>query len=540
MSTVSLDVARYKRLAIRSADTWQGGLFRLPMWIQERDADPPYRPVGAFWRSVRTGLIWIRIEPQPRTANAELALRALLEFAKKHERELVGRPARIEVPNARFAEELGQLLDDRDTAIAVVEDQPEVHEALRELGERETGPLPRGLLETPGVTVEHVRRFAEAACEFYQGEPWEALEPEDLVAVDIPGLDSEMRYLVVTGTSRETRGIMFYGGRDQFERFRRHPPTSGKKPRMWIVAFDPIDDLPFADVDAWEDLTLPVAAVDAYPRPGLVLPTDSLVRPDARRLAHLEAILRALTATTDDEFDAGEWTRQVETAEGAVTVRLSLPQLLEQMAGKDLSDAPADADGRIADLRFHLERALRRAGRAARSADTSEDAARLVEETLNASTVRPMARNRCQQLLKSARRNWRMRRMPAAAGAESSWPARPWRCIRTALTPGRPLESGRSISIVRGSDMARRSPRASVLLGPTCLRRGISGKPLKPGPTCVRDSRWRTAWRLPVRLTKPSSTIATCCVWIRPTIRPCAADFSSAWLTRSATEMRSR
>ena len=428
MSTVSLDVARYKRLAIRSADTWQGGLFRLPMWIQERDADPPYRPVGAFWRSVRTGLIWILIEPQPRTANAELALRALLEFGKKHERELLGRPAKIEVPNARFAEELGQLLDDRDTAIAVVEDQPEVHEALRELGERDTDPLPRGLLETSGVTVEYVRRFAEAACEFYKGELWEALEPEDLVAVDIPGLDPEMRYLVVTGTSRETRGIMFYRGRDQFERFRRNPPTSGKKPRMWIVAFDHIDDLPFADVDAWEDLTLPVAAVDAYPRPGLVLPTDSWVRPDARRLAHLEAILRALTATTDDEFDLGEWTRQVDTTEGAVTVRLSLPQLLEQMAGKDVSDAPADADGRIADLRFQTEQALRRASRAARSADTPEDAARLVEETLNASAggadgAKQMStEERAQELAHAAYASRGRRRIQLARQALAMYP----------------------------------------------------------------------------------------------------------------------
>ncbi len=384
MSAASLDVARYKRLVVRSADTWQGGLFRLPMWIQEHDDDPPYRPIGAFWRSARTGLIWILIEPQPRTANAELALRALLEFGRKHERELLGRPARIEVPNARFAEELRQLLDDRDTAIAVVEHLPEVTEALRELGEHETGPQPRGLLETPGVTVEHVRRFAEAACEFYEGEPWEALESEDLVAVDIPSLDPEMRYLVVTGTSRETRGIMFYRSRDQFERFRRNPPTMGKKPRMWIVAFDPIDCLPFADVDAWEDLTLPVAAVDAHPRPGLVLPANRLVRPDSRRLAHLEAILRALSATTDDEFDAGEWSRQVDTAEGSVTVRLSLPRLLEQIAGTDDSHAPHDEGRRVAELRFQMEQVLHRASQAARSADTPEDVTRLVAEAMSA------------------------------------------------------------------------------------------------------------------------------------------------------------
>jgi tetratricopeptide (TPR) repeat protein len=383
MAAARLDVARYKRLAIRSADTWQGGLFRLPMWIQEHDNDPPYRPTGAFWRSVRTGLIWILIEPQPRTASAELALHGLLEFGQKHERELMGRPARIEVSNARFAEELRQLLDDRDTTIAVVEHLAEVSEALREFGERNSGPLTRGLMETPGVTFEHVRHFAEAACEFYRSEPWEALEPDDLVAVDVPGLDSEMRYLVVTGTTRETRGVMFYGTRDHFERFRLRPPTSGKKPRMWIVAFDPIDYLPFADVDAWEDLALPFAAADAYPRPGLVTPTDNLVRPDAGQLVHLEAILRALARTTDDEFDAGEWMRQVETAEGSVTVRLSLPRLVEQLAGKDASDAPFEEGGAIAQLRFQMERTLRRAGGAARLADTPEDVARIVEETMS-------------------------------------------------------------------------------------------------------------------------------------------------------------
>jgi tetratricopeptide (TPR) repeat protein len=384
MSTTRLDVARYKRLAIRSVDAWQGGLVRLPMWIQEREGDSPYRPTGAFWRSARTGLIWVLIEPEPRTANAALALRALLEFGQKYERELMGRPARIEVSNARVAEELRELIDDRDTTIAVVEHLPEVEEALRAMAEYESGPMPRGLLETAGVTFEHVRRFAEAACDFYKSEPWEALEPGDLLSVEAPGLDAQMRYLAVTGSTRETRGVMFYATRDQFERFLVNPPTSGRKPRMWIVAFDPIDSLPFADVDAWEDLALPVAADDAYPRPGLVMPTDVLVRPNARQLAHLEAILRTLAATTDDEFDAGEWTRMVDTAEGALTIRLSLPRLLEQMADQSTSGVPFDESaGPIARLRFEMERTLLRASRAGRSAATPEDTARVIERVMS-------------------------------------------------------------------------------------------------------------------------------------------------------------
>jgi tetratricopeptide (TPR) repeat protein len=385
MSTVRLDLARYKRLAIRSVDTWQGGLFRFPMWIQEGDDDPPYRPTGALWRSAHTGLISTLLEPQPGTANAELALRALLEFGQRHERELMGRPARIEVPNAGFAEELRRLLDDRDTTVAVVEQLPEVAEVLRELGEHTAGPLPRGLMETSGVTFEHVRRFAEAACAFYKSEPWEALEPGDVLAVDVPGLDPEMRCLTVTGTTRETRGVMFYATRDQFERFQLNPPTRGKKPRMWIVAFDPIDSLPFADVDAWEDLALPVADTNAYPRPGLVMPTGELVRPGTRQLAHLEAILRALAATTDDEFDTGQWTRHVETTDGSVTVRLSLPFLIEEMADQEPSGEPLGEDaGRFARLRFEMERTLLRASRAARSAATPEDAARVIEQVMAA------------------------------------------------------------------------------------------------------------------------------------------------------------
>ena len=385
VSTARIDLARYKRLAVRSADTWQGGLFRLPMWIQENEDAAPYRPTGAFWRSVSTGLIWCLVEPQPRTANADLALRALLEFGQKHEDALMGRPARIEVPNARFADELRHLLDDRDTTVAVIENLPDVDDALRQFAEYESGPLPRGLMDTPGVTPEHVRRFAAAAAGFYGAEPWEALEPGDLIAIDLPGLDVEMRHLVVTGSTRDSRGVMFFTAQGQFERFMSQPPTSGRKPRMWMIAFDRIDSLPFADVDAWEDLQLPVTADDAYPRPGLTLPDGLLGRPNPTQLAHLEAILRALATTTDDEFDSGEWTKPVDTVEGPMAVRLSLPRLLQQMARESETGAIVDEDpNHVPQMRFAMEQTLRRALRAGRSADTPEEATRLIEEAMAA------------------------------------------------------------------------------------------------------------------------------------------------------------
>ena len=35
MPVSPLELARFKRLALRSSDVWQGGIVRLPAWIQE-------------------------------------------------------------------------------------------------------------------------------------------------------------------------------------------------------------------------------------------------------------------------------------------------------------------------------------------------------------------------------------------------------------------------------------------------------------------------------------------------------------------------
>jgi len=40
---MNFQIERLKRLPQRSKETWQGGLAKLPMWVQERDQEP-YRP----------------------------------------------------------------------------------------------------------------------------------------------------------------------------------------------------------------------------------------------------------------------------------------------------------------------------------------------------------------------------------------------------------------------------------------------------------------------------------------------------------------
>ncbi len=346
MAVSNIDLARFKRLGVRSSDVWQGGIVRLPLWIEGKRDDPPYRARGAFWFSTRTGLVWVKTEDAPHTAGVDLGLHGLIDFAKKYERDLMGRPSRIEVTDAAFARDLAALLDDRDTTIAVVADLPNVRGALRafETFQNEDEPMPAPLLDSPGVTIEVVRGFADAAARFYAANLWHAFTPDDdLIVVESPVVDPALQHFVITGSTRILRGLTFFASREHFERFVAHPPTGNRrKPLIWMLSFDPIDWLPFGDVDAWTDYDLPVAAPDAYPRPGLIQPYGGLARPDAGRLAFLEAVLRAMAESTDEDFDSGRWTRRVETTGGPVEVRLSLPGLLDAIAAET---DPATAGG---------------------------------------------------------------------------------------------------------------------------------------------------------------------------------------------------
>jgi hypothetical protein len=60
----SLRCARFTRLPRRAADTWQGGLIRMPVWI-DREDDTPYRPWGGVWVSLETGLVNVKLGESP-------------------------------------------------------------------------------------------------------------------------------------------------------------------------------------------------------------------------------------------------------------------------------------------------------------------------------------------------------------------------------------------------------------------------------------------------------------------------------------------
>ncbi|MBI3029330.1 MAG: hypothetical protein HYY64_07470 [Candidatus Rokubacteria bacterium] len=331
MSQVSsLIVERFKRLPRLSDDRWQGGLVRLPSWIDHGPEGKPYRPWAGVWVSLKTGLINLKLEPEPGAHDWTLALEALLEFGLK--RSLAGcRPGGLEVADEGLGSRLLDGLGDGELALTVSPGLPAVRQVLAAMSEQMAGvPLPPDGLGAPGVTVDRMRAFAEAAKRFYEAAPWRYLSDEDLIHVEAPAAQRGLRHVTVLGAARRTFGLGFFESEaDHNEVQERLEPEALMERARWSLFFGPISEMPFGDADLWEEHGLPVAGDDAYPVAIRFSPDGKLRRPDAAVLSYLEGLLRALAETTEDEIDQGRWARGIETHDGPATFQLAIPSLLE-------------------------------------------------------------------------------------------------------------------------------------------------------------------------------------------------------------------
>jgi tetratricopeptide (TPR) repeat protein len=354
MSPISPDMlTRFGRLPRNPAEVWQGGAVRIPAWVEKGPDGKPYRPWGAFWVSLRTGVVHEKSDSDGELPAPTLMLEALLEFGLT--RELAGcRPSRVEVADEELAAYLRKALTDAGVAVSVTKDLAAVKDVLAHLAEHMSGkPLPPNAMDGSGVTVDRVRAFAAAASEFYRAAPWRHLSGEDLVHVESP-VAAGLRHLTVLGGAEQTFGLGFYEKLEDFESLfdARNPEEYFEHRGKWAVLYGPITELSFGDADLWEEHGLPVAGDQAYPVAVWFGPGGEIRRPDAGTLADLEGLLLALAATGEDQIDQGRWTKEVRTSDGPKIVTLCLPELLEP-----LDALPKNRPGHVPDRRA-MERVM--------------------------------------------------------------------------------------------------------------------------------------------------------------------------------------
>jgi hypothetical protein len=324
-----IDVERFKKLPQERGEIWQGGLFRMPGWVQEK-GQKPFRPLASIWAGKRTRLVSRPDIVPPGKDPFEVALNNLLNFQVAPGLPAY-RPFAVEVTDPKLAEYLNERLAPAGVRVDCVPRLQAIDEVLSGLAEHMTGrPELPAMLTGRGATVERIRAFSEAAVQFHKAKPWRKLTDQDLVEVRRPAAPDEgLRYLTVLGGGGQVFGMAFFKSVRQFEKALTldDPERFFGKETVWSFTFGPIMEMPFVDADLWEDQQLPVANEQAYPVIAQFSPKDKTHRPEAKTLAFIEGLLRAAAQTTETHLDAGEWSQTVPTFDGSAEYRLALVEV---------------------------------------------------------------------------------------------------------------------------------------------------------------------------------------------------------------------
>jgi tetratricopeptide (TPR) repeat protein len=321
------------------------GMVRMRMAVGP-SARQSYRPRLCLWVDQRTGMIAHFEMTEPLESYLPLVVNSMGGLADR----IGGLPRQVQLRDTQLAMQLRPILERAGVEVVVRESLPMLDEAVSSMQEfkRLGGDPEPGLLDVPGMTLDHLIAFAEAARAFYEARPWRHLIDDDLIAIQSPAGPVGTQFTQVLGAGGQTFGLGFVASRQAHEDLRAGHglPRGG----MWSLLFADIDDIPYDDGEAWERHGLAVAGRRGYPCFARLSKSKDPVypTPHPQQLVWAEGLLRALAGTTEEELDQGRWEKRVETLTGAMTYQLTMPLLLEQMSGKTGADpAMALHAGRI-------------------------------------------------------------------------------------------------------------------------------------------------------------------------------------------------
>ncbi len=351
---LSRRISRFMQLPRRSHDTWQGAVARLPLFAKDAETKQLVRQSVVVWVNLATDAVSRSATPAASPGERERVLEAFVDLGLRNRKVREGRPARLEVQDESLGAYIKNALADGELEVAVLPTLPRVSEEVDDIIHAEYGgPPPPGALDAPGVTVERMRAFADAARHLHVRGLWNDIGREDLIVVEEPAPPDGLGCFVVTDDDG-LAGLEFYWSPEQFDREAAEEADDeiesaeddldesdldGDDPLdddtgegddgrpHWRVDYVRIDQLPVSDVELWADEGLPVAGPEAYPVLIRAVGFREHERAEGGRLAFVEGLLRALADTTEDEIDTGVWTHTVGTADGRVTYRLSMPSL---------------------------------------------------------------------------------------------------------------------------------------------------------------------------------------------------------------------
>jgi tetratricopeptide (TPR) repeat protein len=345
-----LALERLRRLPQRD-DVFELAVVRMPRWVLDESSEGAYRPLIALACSRREGTLADGEMIRPAELPRHNPLEAISRLASH--RSTGYRPTTVAVRDAALVEPLRVQLAPFGVSVQLTDTLPLIDEIEADMTREFTGgEADPGYLDQPGVTLERVRAFAEGAAAFHRAKLWWHLGDYDVVCVESPVPARELSCVVVLSGGDGELGLAFFDSVAEHTAFAAEAVggrTALRRPR-WSCTFDGPYELPNADSELWEQHSLPVAEAQAYPMLACFAPERDIKRPDAATLVHVEGLLRALAATTEEDLDSGRWRKTVSTFEGEREYVFALPGVLVPSPQRPRMPDPRSTEHVLLDL----------------------------------------------------------------------------------------------------------------------------------------------------------------------------------------------
>ncbi len=273
-------------------EVWQADARRLATWVTEEGV--PQRPMGALVASATHNMILAQRVGLDETLGQllwEAVLAALLSPA-------VGPPhlpGMIEVTSQEFRE----LLDHRLGPLGVeCRVEPQLDRLDFIYSELESGlsaseRMP-ALIDTPGVCLEQVGGFFDAAANFYRRQPWRQVWGDKPMVIQCDRFQTSRWYGVVMGQSGMTLGLALYEDLDVLRCVLRQEPGADRRHAGLSIMYGEPFEISVRDLDAAEKNHWPIAAPEGYPIIVRMNPGMAIRPPLSWELELAEACLRAI------------------------------------------------------------------------------------------------------------------------------------------------------------------------------------------------------------------------------------------------------
>jgi tetratricopeptide (TPR) repeat protein len=287
----SLDVAE---LPQASEEIWQADVVRVPSWTQHNGLI--VRPWTVLVVNHNDGTVLAQqVDPEPKEAwFRDRVLEALRQPFVGEPR----RPASIQVRSEAQRQMLAPFLMPAGIECSVHDELDALDDAyeslVRHIAENDAAAA---LVDTPGVRLEQLGSFFEAAAQFYRQQPWRSAPSDQPIQIECRKFTNGLWQAVVMGQSGMELGLALYedpqyvgrllaGGYTDFEAARANSSLS----LLYGEAFQmSAYDLTVAEQEGW-----PLAGPEAHPIVFRLNPGMAVRRPLAWELELLEGALRAI------------------------------------------------------------------------------------------------------------------------------------------------------------------------------------------------------------------------------------------------------